>query len=466
MVIICAQNFKKERGVAVLTCSILLSAAAILFTTHMASLQLFDNQIMANYYRNNEALASAESGINFVLAKLDNSSSAALILTALPIDFSHANPTYFVQIDKLTSNKLNIRSIGKSEGSSAIREINIEISFSVNYPIPIAPLSTNGKLILNKSASINDGCEGLVAEDCLASTNIAENILVTNPSTVMKETVQNHDLCTVETVSKNIIADGTLFGLATQKEINMITDDQGNQSYAWMLPMITEGSEMAGLTADSALQPKSLFEATFAIEKNQENMSTIWDNAVRIDMTDGGDCTDQLQDVSDEDEIIFIKGDCDISQVYSELNASSHNKIFTIGSFEHPKLVFIEGGSFVSEENIQTKIVGLLYFLPGQYALRDTNGNLVDTEGELLASHESPVIKQDNVIDMGLIDVNGALLSEYQCSFNRNVSSKQVTPQNFSIRYDKQVLNKLYEKIGMKAVAGYYQISPGSWRDF
>ncbi|MCP4324698.1 MAG: hypothetical protein GY787_23175, partial [Alteromonadales bacterium] len=71
---------RKQQGFAIFTSAVLLSIAGIMFTASLASSQLVDNQIIGNYYRNNEAFANAESGINFVLSMLDNKIQAGVLL--------------------------------------------------------------------------------------------------------------------------------------------------------------------------------------------------------------------------------------------------------------------------------------------------------------------------------------------------------------------------------------------------
>lgn len=458
------KKMKREQGFAVLIPAILLSVAGIVFTTNMASLQLTDNQVIGNYYRNNEAFANAESGINYVLSQMDDTDFAEALIQSLPDDASvprtiaDATHHYVVNVYKIDDSKIAISSSGTSMDGTAKREISLQIDFYLNYPIPAAALSTNGKLNLDDTALVNNGCEGLGADECLGKGNIADKLLVSNPNI---EDEDSDELCAGGAVGENVIADGVLKGEGEQKLIAQTTDEEGNVSYDWGDISIPEGSEVGGISTDPEMEANSLFEATFGIEKNQENLDRLWDNAAKIDMTNGGDCSDMLQDVSDEDEIVYIKGDCDISQYYAEQSKTSQNKVFTIGSVKHPKLVFIEGGTFITAPNTGTAIVGMMYFLPGKHDDIDENGNYVlDDDG-------NRVQVEDSSVDMGGINVNGALLSEYKCSHDGyDQTDNTGTKQHFSARFDKLVLGDLYSQMGMGTTGSGYRLTVGTWRDF
>ena len=158
---------KKCQGFAVLASVILLCLASIVFTSHIASSQIIDNKIIANYYRNAEAFANAESGVNFILAQLDDSALAQTILINLPFHHSSIARHYQVTVQELQLGKIQITSAGTSIDGTAKREINVEADFYLDYPVPEAPLSTNGKLNLDESSLVNDGCEGLGNADCI-----------------------------------------------------------------------------------------------------------------------------------------------------------------------------------------------------------------------------------------------------------------------------------------------------------
>lgn len=451
-----------EQGFAVLASTVLLSTAAIVFTLNMASSQLVDNQIMANYYRNNEAFANAQSGINFVLAQLNDPTLAQIMVTDLPFEYTSPAHHYRVMIREIHARKFAISAYGTSIDGTAKREINFEIDFYLNYPIPNAAVSSNGKINLDDSALVNDGCEGLTKEGCRAAGNIANNMLVTNPYIEVDD-----DLCSGGSIGTNIIADGVLQGHSESKVIELITDEGGETSFAWGAMSIAEDSAVGGLASDSQKQAGSLFEATFGIKMSQSNLDDFWDSAVKIDMNSGGYCSELLHEVTDENEIIFIKGDCDISQYYAEQSKTSENKVFTIGTVEHPKLVFIEGGTFFTAPNTGIAVVGMLYFLPGKHDFIDQDKNPLALDGQLLSEGQEIIQVEDVSIDMGGINVTGALLSEYKCSHDgSDKRAKMATKQHFSARFDKLVLEKLYSLIGMQATGSGYRLVTGTWRDF
>ncbi|PKF61784.1 hypothetical protein CW745_10745 [Psychromonas sp. psych-6C06] len=454
------KSVANQQGFAVLTSAVLLSMAGIAFTANMASSQLVDNQIIGNYYRNNEAFANAESGMNFVLSQLDDSTIAKQMLANLPYEYENSSNHFTIKVTQVNQSKILITSDATSMDGSAKRQINLEVDFFVSFPIPAAAVSSNGKLNLDDSALVNDGCEGLAASDCLGGGNIAEHMLVSNPA--IEEDAD--DLCSGGQLGENVIADNVLKGEGDEKIIQPNEDGTG---YDWGELSIPEGSEIGGLTPDSDLDPNSLFEATFGMEMSQDNLDDLWDNAAKIDMRYGGDCSDMLQDVSDQDEIVYIKGDCNISQFYAEQSKTSENKVFSIGSTEYPKLVFIEGGTFITAPNTGTSVVGMLYFLPAIRELVDDDGNYIDEDGNLLAEDEEPIKVTDASVDMGGIDVNGALLSEYKCSHDGyDKTDNKGTKQHFSARFDKLVLEALYSDLGMGVSGTGYRLAAGTWRDF
>ena len=452
----------REQGFAVLLSTLLLAMAAILFTVNMACSQLIDNQIIANYYRNNEAFANAESGVNFVLSQLDDPQRAQLLLNNLPVTYSSSASHYSVRVDKLTVNRLSITSDATSVDESAIRQINLEVDFYLNFPIPSAAVSANGKLNLDDSALVNDGCEGLNKSDCFASGNVAEDMLVSNPAIEIED-----DECSGGSVGINVIADNVLKGASQEKIITTITTADGVQRYDWGKSESPESSYISEQPLEPDFKAGSLFEATFALPMNADNLDKIWDNAAQIDNSYGGDCSEQLQIIDEQKEIIYIKGDCDISQYYTQQSKTSENKVFTIGSAEHPKLVFIEGGTFKTQPNTGARVVGMLYFLPGKHELVDDNDNLVDLNGVLLADQADAIQMTDTSIDMGAVNVNGALLSEYKCSHDGyDKTDHNNSKQHFSARFDKLVLDKLYADLGVNPTGSGYRLAAGSWRDF
>ncbi len=457
---------QRSQGFAVLASTVLLGAAAIIFTVNMASTQLVDNQIMGNHYRNAEAFVNAESGINFVLGQLSDPALAQEILVNLPFEYANVDHHYRVIISEIHARKVAIHSYATSMDDTAKQEISLEIDFYLNYPVPNAALSSNGKLHLDASAFINDGCEGLDKEDCFASGNVANKMLISNPY-IEEDDVE---FCTGGSLGENIISDAVFQGGSDSKVIEVSTDEGGDISFIWESQPIVDGSEVAGIASHTDIAPHSLFEATFGFEMSQANLDELWDNAVKIDMTNGGYCYDMLQAVTDQEQIVFIKGDCDISQYDAPQSKTSNNKLFTIGSFEHPKLVFIEGGTFVTAPNTQAAIVGMLYLIPSKHDFVDEYNNLIGLDGKFLAAGQDAIQVEKLSIDMGGINVNGALLSEYRCSYARSEqvdgSEQSVTNKHFSARFDKLVLEELYLGIGMRATASGYRLSAGTWKDF
>ncbi|MCW8995334.1 MAG: hypothetical protein OQK77_05925, partial [Psychromonas sp.] len=165
-------------------------------------------------------------------------------------------------------------------------------------------------------------------------------------------------------------------------------------------------------------------------------------------MNDGGtlSCSKRLEAIADEVTTIYIKGDCDIDQNDASISVTSENKRFTIGTVDHPKRVFIEGGTFITQPNTGASVIGMLYFLPGKHAMVDEEGNVI------LDENGNEIWVEDQSVDMGGIRVNGAMLSGYNCSHDGyDQTDPNGTKQHFSARYDKTVLNKLYENTGSVA---------------
>lgn len=448
---------KGDKGFAVLMSALLLSIAGMAFTANMASTQLIDNQVMANYYRNNEAFVNAESGIHLILSKIDESST---ILASLPLTYHPAGSNYTVQIERLNKNRVEICSLGTSHDGSAQREIHLQVYHEVSFKIPEAALSSNGKLNLDSTATLNEGCEGVSAADCKSPGNIAKYQLVSNPANETQVTE-----CTGSMLGQNQIDQAAFYNsdsadnnfMTIGKEINAV-DEFGDKvtdivSWPYELPF---GSNFYGVAAATDLSPSTLFESTFGVsrEVGVNVLQTSFD-VVNIDMTVAGaiSCSKQLADVADDNSTIYIKGDCDIDQNDASQSITSENKRFTIGTVDHPKLIFIEGGTFITQPNTGASVIGMLYFLPGEHTTVDENGN------ELLM--------EDQSVDMGGIRVNGAMLSEYNCSHDGyDKTDNNGTKQHFSARYDKTVLNKLYGDTGSVAIDSGYSIVEGSWRDF
>tara|TARA_R110001583_G_scaffold42735_2_gene135863 strand:+ start:10253 stop:11626 length:1374 start_codon:yes stop_codon:yes gene_type:complete len=456
MLVITQQNSRrKKRGFAVLASVILLCLASIMFTTYLASSQVIDNQIIANYYRNSEAFANAESGINYVLAQLDDSVIAQSMLINLPFQHISTSHHYSVEVQKIQKGKINITSSGTSMDGSAKREINVEADFYLDYPVPEAAISVNGKLNLDDSAIVNDGCEGLGSDDCLSNGNIAKQMLVSNPG-VEGESIEEH--CTS---GVNTITEGVLKGESELKIIEKIITEDGSERYDWGDVLMQGITEIGGIPLDDEIQASSLFEVTLGFEMNQVNLDNLWNHVANIDMTSGGDCSEMLQTITEEDSIIYIKGDCLINSYYTEQSHTSENKVFTIGSSDNPKLILIEGGTFVAPSNTETSVIGMLYFLPSTHDSIDEQGNIQYGEDGLA------IQLLDSNIDMSAIKVDGALLSEYSCSHDSTAQKNGHSAQtSLSARFNKQVLNQLYSKMGVATTGSGYRLTAGTWRDF
>lgn len=455
-------SINQDKGFAVLTSVVLLSIASIVFTAQMGSIQLIDNKIVGNYYRNNEAFVNAESGVNFLLSKIDDPSIGPAVLASIFIPYSSADNHYSVQLTRLNRNTLEITSSGRSMDDSAQRRISLQIYHEMRFNLPGASVSSNGKLNLDSTATVNNGCEGVSAADCKSPGNFADYQLVSNPK---NEIGKATDLCTgsvdaqgdlpaVDNTGINVIADNVFYQQITADnslEIGSV-DDEG-EVIGWS-NNIPAGSTFFGEEVAIDLQPSSLFESTFGVNKSV-GIAALKSSAevAKIDMTDSNlntSCSDRLKALGDEIDTIYITGDCNIDQSDAVQSAISENKRFTIGTVDNPKMVFLEGGTFITKPNTGASVIGMLYFLPGT-SVDETGATVVDLS-----------------VDMGGIRVNGATLSEYSCSHDGyDKTDTNGTKQHFSSRYDKTVLNKLYENAGQQPPLDTgYSFVQGSWRDF
>ena len=259
-------SIKKTKGFAVLVSAMLLSIAGIAFTTNLASTQLIDNQVVANYYRNNEAFINAESGINMILSKIDDSSA---ILVDLPFTYQPIGGNYRVQVERLTKNRVEVSALGLSSDGSAEREIHLQIYHQTTYNIPLAAVSTNGKVHLRDTAIINDGCEGVSVANCNSPGNIAKYQLVSNPT---RETQQIAG-CTDLLSDQSLIDQNTLYTapddnnfLVVGKEINVV-DEFGNstkKSVSWP-NNVPKGEHFYGVDVANDSSPSTLFESIFGL---------------------------------------------------------------------------------------------------------------------------------------------------------------------------------------------------------
>lgn len=451
----------KKSGFAILTIASVLSFAAIIYTANMASLQLIDNQVLANYYRNNEAFVNAESGVNLVLSKLNSVAIADEIVGHLPFTYPaqmNASIPYQVTVSKVAINQLQITSLGSSQDGSAKRQVSMLVYYSIAFNIPLAPISTNGKLSIDSSATINDGCEGVNATECHSPGNTSEHLIISQPTAELEIT----DLCSGDALQQDNVDERAIYGELVdengQSRLTQITNNQWGEATSSAGSIFDRVNEIEDMN-----NAGSLFEVTFGVTREDAvNELSSSGEVARIDMTafNAVSCSEQLKNVAESISVIYIKGDCNIDQNDTSHSATSENKRFTIGSPEHPKMVFIEGGTFITKPNTGSSVVGMLYFLPG---LED----VLDDNGEVVYIDDIKQVRDQQSVDMGGIRVNGALLSEYNCSADGDdKTDKKGTKQHFSVRYDKTVLNQLYSEMGMLSAASTYQLVAGSWRDF
>ncbi|WP_354623626.1 pilus assembly PilX N-terminal domain-containing protein [Psychromonas sp. MME2] len=453
---------KHQRGFAVLITALLLCLAGIAFTTNMAFSQLIDNQIAGNYYRNREAFLNAESGINLMLSKITASAS---LLNTLPISYHPAGASYSVSVERINKNSVALSAVGMSQDGTAQREIHLQINHELTYNIPLAALSVNGKLHLNDDVVINDGCEGVNASLCKSPGNIAKYQLVTHPSNETQATAE----CTGHSLAQNVFASNLLHGdnFLTVGEQKSVIDEYGFatlETVNWPENR-TAAMQFHGLEVTEDVSPSSLFESTFGVSESDAMFALQSANDVAmIDMNDGDvtNCLTRLTEVDEAVSTIYIEGDCDLMRddLYA-LDAEKTQRV-SIGSVDNPKLLLIKGGHFVSEAKTDVVIFGMVYFLPGSGELFDENGNVIvdpDTEQVMQAREQS--------VDLGNLSVNGAVLSEYNCSYSGSDNAEaSLNAAPLSVRYDKTVLNKLYQNRGSLAVSAGYRVVAGSWKDF
>ena len=420
------------KGFVILTTVVLLSFACIIFTMRMAKNQLLDDEIEANYYRTNEAFVNAESGINDALSKINQSTS---LLNSLPLTYSSQDNMYSVDIKRLTQYKINLVASGTSHDGSAQKKIQVQVFDERSFDIPKSPFSSNGKVNFNGAATINDGCEGLPEAQCTLPENIAAYSIITSP---VNEIVQTTS-CTGSALGKDQIESRVLYS-------NSIRTLSIKSESEWP-NTIPENSVFYGLPITHDFQPQTLFQSTFGVSRNKGlNALQNATDVLFVDLTEKGaiDCGEQLLAAGDDATTIYIKGDCYIT--------GNNDSSLTIGSVEHPKLVFIEGGSFITDQSQGISVIGMLYLLP---ATQQT----INTDGELVTDVE-------NVIDLSGLRVNGAMLSDYACSDNLTDQGNSSTSAHLFVRYDKAVLNQLYKLRGSVAVASDYSLVSGSWKDF
>jgi|GEM_PF-2213533 len=459
----------RQRGFAILITVIVLSLAGIAYTSNMAYLQIIDNLVLGNYYRNSEAFVNAESGINLTLSKLNTVDSANEMLDNLPFIYTtpiNSTTSYQVTVAKIASNKLHITSTGQSQDGTASRIVSLEVYYNIEFNIPIAPLSSNGQLQINATDSINDGCEGLTKVACRSPGNIAEKIIINNPNIAAANTEDSNNqlpptICSSTSSEANNIDENAILGpLMDQEGYSRFQEISAQQ---WGAAASAAGSVFDQVNSiDNMDNASTLFESTFGVTwQDAKPELTSSTSVAHIDMNNSmaSSCFEQLQSIDDDINVIYIQGDCKIKQDDITTSNINGNKHFTLGSYDDPKMVFIEGGTFITPLNARSTIIGMLYFMPTIYDVMDENGNLIYVDG-------IKQTKQQQSVDLAGIRVNGALLSEYNCSASNRKSNSDDAQKNLSIRYDKNVLNKLYKQLGMTDSSSNYQIVAGSWRDF
>ena len=431
----CIQCFK-QKGFAVLTTVIILSVAGIIYTLNMAHSQLIDNRILGNIFRNNEALVHAESGINLILNKLSHLNTAEDILNHLPFTYpemlSDTNDYQILvkYVDDTDEQQLLITSMGYSQDKTATKTVSLKVERIEVFDIPVSALSSNGMLKINSKGNINTGCEGLAKADCRSPGNIAEQAVLNQVSSESND----NELCVSDENDS----------LLTYDVKNIVNQEWG------------EATSFAGTLFDGVTEisePNSLFQRTFGISLNDaKQVLAFSDKVASVDMTDSPilSCSEQLNAIDPDISVIYIKGDC-------EIEADSEH--FTIGTSSEPKMIFFEGGSFSTQANTGVSVNGLLYFIPSTQDVLDENGEPLYIDGV------KQTIEQQS-IDMSGIRINGALLSEYNCSHNESDKDNNANTQHFSVRYDKTVLNTLYSQLELVASATHYQMVAGSWKDF
>ena len=459
-----------QKGFAVLITTVILSIASITYTANMAYLQLMDNKVLGNYYRNNQAFLNAESGIDLILNKLSSVAVANDMVSNLPFVYPSQisiGMPYQVTVTELGINQLSISSVGYSLDGTALRNILMAVDYQIDFATPPAALLSDGKINVASSDLINDGCEGVSATDCRSPGNIADQIIISHTDSLNSRLIEGNidpdsEWCIGDIAAghKNNIdlaaiqgelvdeAGGTRF-----KEINNSEWGGGSSLTGDLFGEINE--------IDALENGHSLFESTFgaAWQSVKQHFATS-ESVAHIDMTGFNvmSCSEQLQSIDIDTAIIYIQGNCDIAPHSLNENNVLNNQ-FTIGSTADPKMVFMEGGTFTSTANIDTSIIGMLYLMPETEEMLDSNGNPIYIDG-------IKQIKQALSVDLSGINVNGSLLSDYDCSASKQHNVASNNQNAFSIRYGKQTLNKLYQNLGMIPSAIHYQYVAGSWRDF
>ena len=432
-------QYFKQKGFAVLTTVVVLSVAGIIYSLNMAHSQMIDNRILGNIFRNNEALVHAESGINLILNKLSHLNTAEEVLNHLPFTYPESlSDTSDYQIlvkhvDDTDEQQLLITSTGYSQDKTAIKTVSLKVERIEVFDIPVSVLSSNGLLKINSKGNINTGCEGLSKENCRSPGNIAEQAVTSQVSSG----AGNSDLC-VSNENDSLLT----------YDVENIVNQEWGEATSFVDALFDGVDEISELD-----KPNSLFQRTFGISLSDAKQALAFSNKVAsVDMTSSSilSCSEQLNAIDPDISVIYIKGDCEIE---------ADSEYFTIGTSNDPKMIFFEGGSFRTQSNTGVSVNGMLYFIPSIQDVLDENGDPLYIDGA------KQTIELQS-LDMSGIRINGALLSEYNCSHNESDKDNNASTQHFSVRYDKTVLNTLYSQLELVASAAHYQTVVGSWKDF
>ena len=418
-------------GFAVLTIVLLLSLASLIYTLNMAQVQLLDNQLLANDYRNKEALLHAESGVSLMLNQLNHANAASQLLNQLPFvypDVLSSNVPFQVQLSQQVDQPLQITSTGYSQDLHAMKQIVLTLQAVTRYGIPESGVTSNAALTLNDKAKIQRDCESQGCTDAELAAPLIDARLFNSP------------LC-LDSASLNL----------PSEQINL---QQQLNPHSWGTATSFAGTflDNAGTLIDMNTA-QSLFEKTFGTYRSDALYTlSMADGVITINTEDTalkGDmntlCRQALQQTDDNHQVLYIQGDCDLT---------SNTTPYILGSSEYPKIIFIEGGRFISQAGV--RINGLLYYLPGKQPVLNAEGEKVYLNGVLQTMEEQTV-------NLTGVQVNGALLSEYACSYNTQEAEQAPF---LWVNYNQDVLNTLYQQLTVLPLSVQYKQAQGSWRDF
>jgi len=421
-------------GFAVLTLVLLLSLASLIYTVNMTQTQLIDNQILSNDYRTQAARLHAESGVSLVESQLKQGSDTKQLLHHLPFVYPTVitdSELFQVQLSQSTDQLLHLTSTGYSEDRQAIQRITLTLQRQADYGIPASGLASNAALALNVGATIQRD----------------DNTQVDNDLGLALPLIHAASLTTAA------CPDRSPLGLSATSNLPVA---QSGLSFAWLKNRPWgAATSFAGTFLDSATpipdkqHPHSLFEKTFGVSMREAlPVLNIGEGVTMIKAATYHDqtmsCAQQLQSLDDRQQVLYIQGDCDLTR---------YSAPYVIGSVTYPKLIFMEGGRFVNHAGV--KITGLLYYLPKQSLSNGYSASLASDAMKTL-------ISTPQAINLTGLSVNGALLTEYACSFNEQVNEDA----SLWVNYNPEVLTTLYQQIGVSPINVEYQQVLGSWRDF